>query len=531
MLNVILRSPLRQTNKKTLFIIGCLLNVIGIWTALTFQIRHDRVQALSAAETNVYNLARIFEENVQKTTLEIDKLLLYLRREYKEGGGNFGQKVKIVSQLGHDELILQISIINRDGNLVFNDKSTPVKTLNLADREHFTFHRDKPYDNLFISTPVLGRVSNIWSIQFTRKIVKDDGSFDGVIVASVSPRHFSDFYQSVDVGERGAITLFGLDRVIRARASGTSVDDVANGIRVNPDNPSLNPKKPAAGIYSAKSVVDGVLRLSAYRRLHKYPLVVQVGLAEDEIFRLTNARRNTMISIGILATIAFAGSLVLLLWLEKQQLLLTGKLTDRDHQLQKTLAELEKLVTTDALTDLPNRRSFFSRLQSEFIRSARYGRPLTVIMLDLDHFKNVNDTYGHMVGDAVLRHLSAIMRSCVREADMIARYGGEEFVILLPETEREGAAYIAERVRFDVDATPFCHESGENIHVTVSLGVACIAAGEEIADIDKLLQNADEALYKAKNHGRNCIAFATANEAQQLSINMGRDSGEGIQQK
>jgi diguanylate cyclase (GGDEF)-like protein len=222
-----------------------------------------------------------------------------------------------------------------------------------------------------------------------------------------------------------------------------------------------------------------------------------------------------MIFIGGLVTIAFAGSLILLLWLERQQLLLTGKITSRDQQLRATLAELEKLVTTDALTDLPNRRSFFSRLQSEFTRSARYGRPLSLVMLDLDHFKDVNDTHGHMVGDAVLRHLSAIMRGCVREADMIARYGGEEFVILLPETERDGAAYIAERVRCEVDDAPYKLETGEIVHVTVSLGVACIAAGEEIPDIDKLLQNADEALYKAKNSGRNCIAFATANQARQ----------------
>jgi diguanylate cyclase (GGDEF)-like protein len=126
-------------------------------------------------------------------------------------------------------------------------------------------------------------------------------------------------------------------------------------------------------------------------------------------------------------------------------------------------------------------------------------------MLDVDFFKNVNDRYGHLVGDTALQQVAMIMQQCVREADAIARYGGEEFVIILPETDIEGALAIAERVRTEVAASSFKIDDSSELRLTVSLGIACKSSMDESVDIDKLLQQADNAMYRAKSNGRNRV--------------------------
>jgi diguanylate cyclase (GGDEF)-like protein len=484
-----------------------MLNIIGIWIAFALQIRHDHIQTKLAAETNIYNLARAFEEHVISEIKDIDKLLLNFRAEYRQGFMNFQNELQLVNQLGYEELDIPMVVIDRQGKEIYSDRQTPAKILDFSNREYFSAQLNSKFDTLLISRPEQNPLSGEWVIHFTRKLYVKDGRCGGILVASVPSSHFSDFFATVNIGTNGAITLFGTDRLIRARASGIKSVNEANGIAVLADHPAINPGN-RSGTYSAKSVVDGVMRLSAYRKLENLPLVVQVGLSEDDIFAPSINRRNNILMLGIIISAAFAGALVLLLKFEQQQQLLTEKITRREAQLQTTLNELELLVTTDPLTELPNRRSFFSRAQTEFARTARYNHPLALIMLDLDHFKEVNDRYGHLVGDAALQHISAIMKGCIRDADMVARYGGEEFVILLPETEEEGAAVIAERVRADIETSPLLLDSPDKLFLTASLGLACLTGQAEFADIDKLLQAADDAMYRAKSRGRNCTCVA-----------------------
>ena len=248
-----------------------------------------------------------------------------------------------------------------------------------------------------------------------------------------------------------------------------------------------------------------MLRLSAYKKIQKYPLVVQVSLSEENIFLHSLKRKRNILIIGAIITVALLGALAVLLQFEREQLKLLDKVSKRDEQLQASLIELEHLATTDVLTGLPNRRSFFARAQTEFTRSNRYDRPLSLVMIDVDHFKDVNDQYGHIVGDEALRHISEIIKSCIRESDMVARYGGEEFVLILPETDPEGAHFIAERVRTEIEASRLLINPTTELCITVSLGIACTSPENQIPDIDKLLQEADDAMYRAKTNGRNCV--------------------------
>jgi diguanylate cyclase (GGDEF)-like protein len=164
--------------------------------------------------------------------------------------------------------------------------------------------------------------------------------------------------------------------------------------------------------------------------------------------------------------------------------------------------EVYQLATHDPLTDLYNRRHFAEQLDTEIARALRHGRPLSLCIIDVDLFKPVNDTYGHIAGDGVLKQMSAILRSQVRREDVAARIGGEEFAVLLPETDLEGAREFAEQFRCAVAGTLF-HPGGVPQHITVSVGIA--QARSDRGDRSRLMKAADSALYRAKDEGRNRV--------------------------
>jgi diguanylate cyclase (GGDEF)-like protein/PAS domain S-box-containing protein len=173
---------------------------------------------------------------------------------------------------------------------------------------------------------------------------------------------------------------------------------------------------------------------------------------------------------------------------------------------KKLQAHLENMATIDSLTGLPNRQAFMQRANNEFNRARRYARPLTVVMIDIDHFKAINDQYGHAAGDDVLRQAANICQSRLRGSDFMGRVGGEEFVLLLPDTPPTNAYYVAERMRTHLCETPIELENGTTLNITASFGVAPM--NEDESDFDSLLERADEAMYHAKHEGRNQVKSA-----------------------
>jgi len=163
--------------------------------------------------------------------------------------------------------------------------------------------------------------------------------------------------------------------------------------------------------------------------------------------------------------------------------------------------KMSTLAITDGLTGVYNHRHFHERLTEEWLRAERYRKPLSLVMIEGDDFKKINDTYGHLQGDAVLRDLAALMVRTVRDVDVVSRYGGDEFTVILPETDAQGAVTVAERIRRGVEEYPFASEEG-SIQMTVSVGVA---SHPPIADRNALVRAADEALYAAKRQGKNRV--------------------------
>jgi diguanylate cyclase (GGDEF)-like protein len=191
------------------------------------------------------------------------------------------------------------------------------------------------------------------------------------------------------------------------------------------------------------------------------------------------------------------------------------KLSDANKALLETNKELHQISITDGLTGLLNRKHTLELLGKEISRSRRYGHPISALMLDIDYFKNVNDTYGHQTGDVVMRRLADLFCKVVRENDLVGRYGGEEFLILLPDSDAQSGARTAERIRKKIEELEI-ETNRENISVTVSIGVSSYPKYGK--DADAIISAADTALYRAKSNGRNQVIVSEANENSQPAV-------------
>jgi diguanylate cyclase (GGDEF)-like protein len=233
-------------------------------------------------------------------------------------------------------------------------------------------------------------------------------------------------------------------------------------------------------------------RLYTFSKVGNLPLIVIVALSSDEVFA---AWKRTAVVVSF-ATIALCVSLLWLTWLLCREL----------RRRQSAELELAQLAATDPLTGLANRRSLDQALRHEWFRAQRSGLPLSVLMIDVDHFKAFNDRHGHQGGDDALRWVAKVIGTHVRRpADLVARYGGEEFSVILAETDSAGAQQIADNVRAAVEQLPLVE--GGMSPITVSIGISTWTTASDIS-LEQLLFAADKALYQAKESGRNRVVAA-----------------------
>jgi two-component system, cell cycle response regulator len=191
--------------------------------------------------------------------------------------------------------------------------------------------------------------------------------------------------------------------------------------------------------------------------------------------------------------------------LEELLLRLKRVLKERDLTKERIrmMEKLQKLAVTDGLTKLYNSRSFYTQLETEVDRFNRYKHPLALLLLDLDHFKDYNDSYGHLEGDKVLVRFSQIIKSCLRANDTAYRYDGEEFTVILPETGGEEAGLVAQRIRAALENERFAPINGKEVKITISIGVTEYQPKEELSSF---IQRADRAMYRSKQKGRNLVS-------------------------
>jgi two-component system chemotaxis response regulator CheY len=184
-----------------------------------------------------------------------------------------------------------------------------------------------------------------------------------------------------------------------------------------------------------------------------------------------------------------------------------------ESRLRATLQQLEILATYDSLTDLFNRRALYEAISKEWNRACREGKPISLVMLDIDHFKEINDHHGHLVGDQAIQHVAQVLKNHKRSYDVIGRWGGEEFLLILPGTDLFEAACVAERMRNALNRTPLDLGEEQKVVIRASFGVSGINAPEN-AGFDKYIQQADRALYRAKNTGRDQVCTYEQHDTQ-----------------
>ncbi|UGY17832.1 sensor domain-containing diguanylate cyclase [Bradyrhizobium septentrionale] len=378
-----------------------------------------------------------------------------------------------------------IQVFDSKGDLTIDAASLDPRPENRSDEEYFTVQRDHPDAGLYISRPMLHR--GAYAIVLSRRIVGEDGRFLGVVVGSIRFSYFHDMFGRLNLAPGDTITVLRNDRTIIMRTP-FDLDVIGKNLAEQLDWKAENLK--AGGAYSGKGPVDDTPRLYV-RRSSSGPLYVVVGKPLEAVFNLW---RTEAIRIG--AIMAF-----LVLFVLSATLVLAREIVRRADAEDK----LEELATTDALTGLKNRRKFDTEIEREWRRASRHGQPVALLMIDADHFKAYNDTYGHQAGDQVLVGIAICISDAVRRAgDCPARFGGEEFAVLLPSTTPLEAFNLAETIRAKVQQ--WCE--GEVI-TTVSIGVASMRpnTGQQWSD---LIEAADKALYAAKANGRNQSVLATA---------------------
>lgn len=461
-----------------------LLVLVLLWTVISARLSMERDSTNREAAASAAILSAALEQHTIKAIHQVDQITRFVKFEFEKNPERFDLRNTVEKGVVQSDTLVQVAIINEHGLLVASTAEAKPTPVDLSDREHFKVHEHENDDQLYISTPVLGRVSHQWTLQMTRRLNHADGSFAGVVVVSENPGYFtSDFYNNAAIGKDGVIAVVADSGAVLARRTGST--------NSSPGAFSASGVYPIAEHVSGTQIdsIDHVKRIVSYRHIDGYPMGVLVGLSEAEEFADYNHTRNVyllmagFISLAMLGFFAVATGLI-------------GKLLGRER-------EMTHLVEYDLLTGLRNRYATLQSLRQDVGDLTNVGR-LAILFVDLDNFKTVNDTLGHNAGDIVLQMTASRLADTVGGAGVLSRIGGDEFVVILKggDVERQ-ATQLAETMRqmfeqpFDVRGTSFV------LHASIGIALYSVASESEI----DLLKKADLAMYSAKDAGKNCYQF------------------------
>jgi diguanylate cyclase (GGDEF)-like protein len=452
----------------------------------------SRQQHEEQAIVEASSVARILESDVRNLIEKVGVGLhtVAMERERQLDGRPCDQAVALAYIANVREAlpdVLSLRVLDEEGLAVYRADLDAGSERIKEDQPLFKRLREGHDSRVAVSMPHLDLASGRWVVDLALRIEHSDGRYAGAVVAPVPVDTLVAMLGAADVGPGGMVALRGGESLELIARSPPVPDPTRKVVppRVLRD---LIAQGAMAGTYRAKSPADGVERLVAYRRVPGYPLHILVGRSTEEY--LGHWQRDMGI-VAALAASLFAVSIGATL------------MVDRAWRRQRRLAHLlETQAHTDMLTGLANRRHFFEVADAEVSRARRYDTPLSVLMLDIDHFKEVNDTHGHRAGDRVLQQVASTCLEVLRTVDVVGRVGGEEFAVLLPETGREGAIDVAERLREAVARAQVEREQGVPLRVTISIGVSARAGN---VNLDTLMSQADAALYDAKHAGRNRV--------------------------
>ena len=452
----------------------------------------DRQNAWRLGEQSVRNVARLAEQAIGREfelyDLSLQEVLDGLQ-DSQVMSLDPTMKAKILfDRSASADGLGYIIVTDRAGNIVIDSKSTDPRTGNLADREYFKYHLTHDDPQPYVSNPFLARYSgNVPTIALSRRISAPDGSFLGIVSGNMRIAHLESILQKVSLGTAGGLALRREDGTLIARSFPLPKMSV---LHWEGSDPAQNAEA-SEGTFSRRTD-DGLERLYAFRRIAGTSLILIAGVPVRDILG-SWVLRTIILGCMIFATAASIVFLVVSLVREVAR-----------RASAERMAHL--LAHTDGLTGVANRRAFDEALPRDMQNAARAGTHLSLLMLDVDWFKNYNDIYGHLSGDLALKQIAATLQGAIRiESDLLARFGGEEFAIVIAHDDPHGAAIVARRVLDAVGDLVIVHPASRFGHMTVSCGVATCASGGMSFQPETLIAAADAALYRAKSGGRNCV--------------------------
>lgn len=464
-------------------LVGALL--VCLWSFVGFWSWWERSSIIASNTLYLEQLTTAVQEQTKGLFKQAETLLVvanhWMAEHPDEDPGQAPEFIDLVERLRRTSAgLLDIRMVTRSGDLRYIPDHGQTNHTNVADRDYFRAQFDEKTRGLFVGNPLVSRVTGKWGIPISIPVDKAGGDV-AVIFVAIELSKIAGWFEAERIKPSGTIGITRMDGTfifrspMDAKVIGSSIAQSTAWTQ----HLGVSPK----GVYqSERSPVDGKPRLVSFARVPDYPLVVSVTAAVDDVFGPWRVQTFNLAMVAVVVSLCgmLLGSILM-------------RAMTSEEEIRR---ELERLMLTDPLTGVGNRRMLTLRLDEEILRAERYSRAFTAVFFDLDHFKQVNDTYGHKVGDSVLTRVAGSLSSNLRQSDHIGRFGGEEFVVLLTETGIEEAMTLVERMRAAVAAIQMPEMQGQ---ITISAGLAQWRHGESA---DALLHRSDRALYRAKESGR-----------------------------
>lgn len=487
------RLPLRKA--AVAFIAAVCLCLCGL---LYLQLKQSRDHDLALAQVSSANLTRAMAQQAQDTfraaDLVVSSLVDWIQDEGYEAARNPRLQQTFVRRAQALEQLHGLFLVDREGRWVVSSFGDLTRPVTFDDRDYFTFHQRNASREVHIGPAIRSRQNGEWIIPLSRRINGPQGEFQGVLMAGIRMAYFDRFFKSFSIDDQALMFLALADGTLLARRP-SDQQMIGKSLAQGPIFRTYLPQA-RSGSAMIRTPLDGNVRFYGYQQLQAYPLVVAAAIPEEVILR--GWRANAVQSSVIVALVVLGISLFG--WVFVLQVR-NGERIEAD--LRAAQERLEVIATHDSLTGLGNRRLFQRVLETEFARSQRQQRRLSLILLDIDYFKPFNDNYGHLAGDQCLVQVARLVKSCCqRKTDLVVRYGGEEFAVLLADADIDAAYTLAEQIRERIRTAAIPHRAAPSGQLTVSLG--CYAFVPTLEDrVELLIERADAALYQAKHLGRN----------------------------
>lgn len=429
-------------------------------------------------------LAGQASRSVEAINIVLDEIATRIKESVRSGDptsealrsrGTHKYVVERLARLPHADVV---SIIDSGGHIVNSTRPGPAPHIDLSDRDYFRSAKEGDRD-IVISVPTENRVAAKTVVYFSRRIESATGAFLGVAIVGIEPQRLIESHATTAHVRGRALVLLRRDGVVLSHSEAPK----AAGEKIPSSLPWHRLVQTGGGNYRTRSVFDGVTRLVVVKPLKDWPLVVDVAQNEDAALHTWyEIRRNAWAFAAVAATIAT---------------LLVGALLQKNRRLVEAQRTAWKLAHLDALTALPNRRALIDYINA--LRDDLGERRGAVFFVDLDRFKAINDSLGHIFGDELLRLVAERLTGIFRSSDIVSRIGGDEFVVVVEGADEPLAVRLAERVIAEL-TRPFCLSGGNIANIGASIGVRLFNGSKDHAD--KLIDDADRALYQAKLAGR-----------------------------